>query len=308
MQQVEQTPFRNVSEDMAREGEYKMATLLPKAEGQKAILGERENETVYYPAAGQDETRFCVVCGKHERFRLDKHLSKEHNISKEDALYEVCGQVGRGILNRMTSASVDLSTIPTPLQPGEWLIYSAFVLRLRECGIPLLNERHFERAEQPAIQREAIERAVEPPGLPAIAIQAEVVQEDVRSMDQSRNADLQQGEQSPYIEAGYAYKSTLQKTMNIEVKLTNTPQKVQQWMNDVDRQLKLWRKLIQDQHPILRSYANNLKRTTVRDSEQSVPVRVHDAVQVYDETRHTRKCYASNVERFMLVAMRSRKR
>ncbi|KAK5982074.1 hypothetical protein GCK32_000827 [Trichostrongylus colubriformis] len=74
------------------------------------------------------------------------------------------------------------------------------------------------------------------------------------------------------------------------------------WMNVVDSELKLWRKLIREQHPILQHFYDYLKSRT------TVPVRASGGEQIYQETRNTCKSYASNVERFMLVAMRSRKR
>ncbi|KAK5986385.1 hypothetical protein GCK32_000360 [Trichostrongylus colubriformis] len=74
------------------------------------------------------------------------------------------------------------------------------------------------------------------------------------------------------------------------------------WMSRVDSELKLWRKLIREQHPILQSYFDALKRTT------SVPVRMNNDLQVHQEVRQICRPYASNVERFMLVALRSRKR
>ncbi|KAK5982076.1 hypothetical protein GCK32_000829 [Trichostrongylus colubriformis] len=74
------------------------------------------------------------------------------------------------------------------------------------------------------------------------------------------------------------------------------------WMNVVDSELKLWRKLIREQHPILQHFYDYLK------SKTTVPVRASGGEQIYQETRNTCKSYGSNVERFMLVAMRSRKR
>ncbi|KAK5980609.1 hypothetical protein GCK32_003582 [Trichostrongylus colubriformis] len=74
------------------------------------------------------------------------------------------------------------------------------------------------------------------------------------------------------------------------------------WMNVVDSELKLWRKLIREQHPILQHFYDYLKSTT------SVPVRTSGGEEMHQETRNTCKSYASNVERFMLVAMRSRRR
>ncbi|KAK5972415.1 hypothetical protein GCK32_011234, partial [Trichostrongylus colubriformis] len=74
------------------------------------------------------------------------------------------------------------------------------------------------------------------------------------------------------------------------------------WMNVVDSELKLWRKLIREQHPILQHFHDYLK------SKTSVPVRAGGGEQIYQETRNTCKSYASNVERFMLAAMRSRRR
>ncbi|KAK6030790.1 hypothetical protein OSTOST_03062, partial [Ostertagia ostertagi] len=77
----------------------------------------------------------------------------------------------------------------------------------------------------------------------------------------------------------------------------------ERWMSAVDEQLKLWRKLIRQQHPILQSYSAYLEtRTLVRVRDESGERELHQ------ELRQSQKAYASNIERFMLVAMRSRKR
>ncbi|KAK6047144.1 hypothetical protein COOONC_15352 [Cooperia oncophora] len=166
--------------------------------------------SVFYPAAPEDGVRFCVVCGKHDKFRLDRHLSETHRVPKRSELYEAYQQVGRGIVDRMTKASVDLEKVPSPHQPGEWLIYNAFVQRLRECGIPILNDHLVQQPpaqQRPPLRRPQHRRAREVGDrrareLEEAAAIVEEVEEAVPAVLEEVVAAVVEGEQQHIREAG----------------------------------------------------------------------------------------------------------
>ncbi|XGW16368.1 hypothetical protein V3C99_001662 [Haemonchus contortus] len=141
-------------ETVRRIGDYaKQIVLEMEQKGQIAKLPVKLTDAVYYPAAAHGKVRFCIACGKHGSFRFDRHLLSQHGISKRNnlQLYEVYEQLGRGVLERMKAASVDLSKIPQPRNQGEWLIFCAFYSQLQECGIPLLNDQQ-ELSRSPQLE------------------------------------------------------------------------------------------------------------------------------------------------------------
>ncbi|KAK6767357.1 hypothetical protein RB195_026561 [Necator americanus] len=95
-------------------------------------------DDVLFPDMRSRGINFCVVCGKHERFRLHQHLTKRHpELAKETDDFKVVEQVSRGITEAMKKASVDVSKVRRPVTASEYEIYKELIDQIRAGGIPV---------------------------------------------------------------------------------------------------------------------------------------------------------------------------
>ncbi|KAK6736945.1 hypothetical protein RB195_019565 [Necator americanus] len=114
--------------------------LIPRWIASKRIQGltVELTEDVYYPKPEWDSYHYCVMCGAHGRFRLAQHILRKHpDLSHRSDEFKVVEQVSRGITERMKKASIDMHKVLAPATSREYRIYREIFEQLRECGIPV---------------------------------------------------------------------------------------------------------------------------------------------------------------------------
>lgn len=132
------------SVDRERIGNLAMK-VIPRMESCGGIkkLPMKLSKEVFHPVVSSDGVQFCVGCGKHGVFRLRDHIVFQHpEVKRGTDLYKMFEQVGRGFLERMKGASVNLERIPAPVTPRECEIFNAFKAQIYEGGIPMLGSPH----------------------------------------------------------------------------------------------------------------------------------------------------------------------
>ncbi|KAK5982468.1 hypothetical protein GCK32_004736 [Trichostrongylus colubriformis] len=279
---------------------------------------ELTDET-YQPIKPKAKFQFCIVCGKHSRFDLRGHLKYCHKDFKEDEV-EVVMHMSKGILERVKGTKMDFSRVPEPVSERDWDTYKFIMQQLRNSGVPIYAAYEREAMREHCCMaanahRQYIEQHTNQPG-PSLQNVA---------LSRTTTDDVPQTYTSPYICREYQYLITHDELytggMHIHPHFlaqhrrekmfdhcndgflpgyfiqTRTVPKKPEWQRYADASMKLWRKLICEQHPILEKYRKDL-------IDKSILI----GVEEIDNAKRDAENRSSYVNRFMLVAMRGRGR
>ncbi|CAJ0597580.1 unnamed protein product [Cylicocyclus nassatus] len=113
-----------------------------KAEHVIKFFPEHMPEEMFYPKHTSEAAHFCVVCGKHGEYRMSEHLLRAHSdvLQKDSINLKIVEQLGRGIIQYMGVARIDLRLVRKPVTYGELCIYHDLTRQIKNFGIPIVGE------------------------------------------------------------------------------------------------------------------------------------------------------------------------
>ncbi|KAK6050182.1 hypothetical protein COOONC_12312 [Cooperia oncophora] len=212
---------------------------------------------VFYPAASEDGVRFCVVCGKHGKFRLDRHLSETHRVPKRSELYEHLVQ------QPPAQQRPPHSSTTTTRRPSRGVAEAAAIVDEVEEAAAAAAEEVVVEAENHVDRREAGEgRAMEEDHRPATRQGPSIPREQLCLTVTVAEDRLYRGGPKPhpaFLEAPYktlmfAHEMDVWREEEDYYVQTFTIPPNQRWMHGADAELKLWRKLVKEQHPDIEGF------------------------------------------------------
>ncbi|CAJ0608119.1 unnamed protein product [Cylicocyclus nassatus] len=250
-------------------------------------------EEMFYPKFSNEGTHFCVVCGKQGEFRLREHLLKAHK-------------------DELKKGTMDFKEFYERVERNKYALRAEM-----DVGMQRLEESVQKMGRRLEL-RDAMQREEEP-GTSYAHIEEDALERDSSAIDMmeakstSKSQAIQSYEASKAAKQGGPVEKVFKTAPNVELMFCYemddqapgyykedyiVPKKQKnKWQGKVDVELKYYRKLDGRMHPLLREF------------EEYISEALPDALaRKGNPLKNGTWGYVSCINRFMLAAMRARKR